>query len=299
MLASLGADVVKVEPPSGDAMRQLPPLQNGQSYFFSYYNTDKKSVALDLKIKTDRHKLTSLLRDADVLIQNLKEGAFARMGFSRKSLSEINPRLVRCDISGFGQDSIYEGRPAVDSIVQAMSGIMTANQVGGIPMKTGISFVDLQVAILAFGASLAGLEQRDKTGQGVDIDLAMQDIASWSTQTIWNGAQPPPPSLVVACSDGMVIALCGQGRGIRICFLTCEGYRKATMPTLSGRGACADAVALLLGAGRAAARLNTVADALHHPQTSGARPAFHVVRSGRRHVARSAHSHTLCRRHHP
>ncbi|MEM7751713.1 MAG: CoA transferase, partial [Pseudomonadota bacterium] len=110
MLASFGADVVKVEPPAGDAMRHMPPLQNGQGYFFSYYNTGKKAVALDLKQQGDRAQLTQLLAGADVLIQNLKEGAFARMGFTNDVMANINPRLVRCDISGFGQDSLYSGR---------------------------------------------------------------------------------------------------------------------------------------------------------------------------------------------
>ena len=241
------------------------PFKNGQGYFFSYYNSDKRSVALDLKEEADRAKLVELLREADVLIQNLKEGAFARMGFPHENLAEINPRLVRCDISGFGQDSIYDGRPAVDSIVQAMSGIMTANQVGGIPMKTGISFVDLQVAILACGATLAALEQRDQSGKGTNVDLAMHDIASWSTQTTWNGAPLPPPSLILACSDGKAIALCSRDE------LT--GAISDLSPNDSSdahfdfAGKCADAVRLLESAGYPAAQLNTVADALKHPQT--------------------------------
>ncbi|MAI44396.1 MAG: hypothetical protein CBC34_000575 [Hyphomicrobiaceae bacterium TMED74] len=266
MLASLGADVVKVEPPSGDAMRQLPPLQNGQGYFFSYYNTGKRTVALDLKQQGDRAQLTNLLAGADVLIQNLKEGAFARMGFTNDVMADINPRLVRCDISGFGQDSLYSGRPAVDSVVQAMSGIMTANCAGNEPMKTGISFVDLEVAILSFGAVLAALERRDQTGKGVHLDLAMQDIASWSTQTFWNGAALPPASTVIDCQDGKVIAL---SDGDDCC--------KALGPLSAADGHDAhlrtdqtvtDVLTGLAAAELAAAPLNSVADTLNHPQTA-------------------------------
>ena len=109
MLAALGANVIKVEPPSGDPMRHMPPLQHGQGVFFSYYNTDKQAVSLDLKSQADRAQLAALLGTADVLVQNLKEGAFARMGFTLDHLAAINPRLVRCDISGFGSNSIYQG----------------------------------------------------------------------------------------------------------------------------------------------------------------------------------------------
>ncbi|MEM9355688.1 MAG: CoA transferase [Pseudomonadota bacterium] len=265
MLASLGADVVKVEPPTGDAMRYLPPLKNGQGYFFSYYNTGKRAVALDLKQQGDRAQLTKLLAGADVLIQNLKEGAFARMGFTIDVMADINPRLVRCDISGFGQDSLYSGRPAVDSVVQAMSGIMTVNSPGDEPMKTGISFVDLEVAILSFGAVIAALERRDQTGKGVHLDLAMQDIASWSTQTFWNGAALPPASTVIACQDGRVIALdhgesCSKALGI----LTAGDGIDANLET---EKKLAEVLAGLASARVLAAPLHSVADCLNHPQT--------------------------------
>lgn len=265
MLASLGADVIKVEPPSGDAMRHMPPLQNAQGYFFSYYNTDKKSVALDLKQEGDRAQLAKLLAGADVLIQNLKEGAFARMGFTRDVMAGINSRLVRCDISGFGQDSIYHGRPAVDSVVQAMSGIMTVNHTGDEPMKTGISFVDLQVAILSFGSVVAALERRDQIGEGVHLDLAMQDIANWSTQTFWNGAALPPAATVISCQDGHVIALgaCDQ------CFaaLGTGGDGDGVDAHLAIDEQRTEIVSRLVEQGIPAAPLNTVADALQHPQT--------------------------------
>lgn len=266
MLAALGADVIKVEPPEGEAMRHMPPLANGQGYFFSYYNTGKRSVALDLKQETDRRKLEHLLAGADVLIQNLKEGAFARLGFTRDVMAGINPQLVRCDISGFGQDSIYGGRPAVDSVVQAMSGIMTVNRIGDLPMKTGISFADLQVAILAFGAVMAALERRDQTGTGVHLDLAMQDIANWSTQTFWNGAAQPAASTVIRCADGAVIALAEPARCSAL--IVAAGKDGDADAHLVSEQPVATVIASLADAGIEAAPLNSIADALNHAQTA-------------------------------
>ena len=148
-----------------------------------------------------------LIETADVLIENLKPGALARRGFSADDIARINPRLIYCAVSGFGHDSLYAGRPAYDSVVQAMSGIMDVVRDDGTPMKAGISIVDLLGAETALVAVLAALEYRDRTGRGQFVDLSMQDIAAWMTQVAWNGAtEPAVPLTVVACADGHVLA---------------------------------------------------------------------------------------------
>jgi len=206
MLASMGADVIKIEPPEGEATREWPPAQDGQGYFFTLMNSDKRSVVLDIRNDGDAEKLRQLLETADVLIENLKPGAMARRGFSQSALAEINPRLISCSVSGFGVFSLYSGRPAYDTVIQAMSGVMTTIRDGDVPVKTGISSADLLGAEFAIVAVLAALAHRDRSGEGQTIDLSMQDIAAWMTQTLWTD-----PTLgrdrvrVVSCRDGYLL----------------------------------------------------------------------------------------------
>ena len=206
-LANLGAEVIKVEPPQGDAVRSWPPTRNGQGVFFSYQNTDKQSVVLDLDSEQGRVTLTQLLATADVLVENLRPGALAKRGFSPEQLRRAHPRLVYCAISGFGADTVYKGRPAFDTVIQAMSGLMDVNRVDGMPLKTGPSLADVMGAAFGLVAMLAALEYRDRTGQGQFVDLSMQDICAWATQTAWNRQQTPPWGwTIVPCSDGFVLA---------------------------------------------------------------------------------------------
>jgi crotonobetainyl-CoA:carnitine CoA-transferase CaiB-like acyl-CoA transferase len=209
VLAGLGADVIKVEPPGGEATRPWPPTQGGQGYFFTYMNSDKRSVMLDLRKDTDADHLRDLIRDADVLMENLKPGALAARGFSAKEVAALNPRLIFCSVSGFGADSIYSGRPAYDSVIQAMSGLMDILRANDVPMKTGISIADLLGAETAVLAVLAALSYRDRTGHGQYIDLSMQDIASWLTEPAWNGSFGSPSLSVFACHDGFLLVEAG------------------------------------------------------------------------------------------
>lgn len=215
MLASLGAEVIKVEPPEGEATRDWPPAQNGQGYFFTYMNSDKRSLMLDLRKDEDAAKLRELLKTADVLIENLKPGALARRGFSIPMLAELNPRLISCSVSGFGVHSLYAGRPAYDTVIQAMSGVMDVIRAGDVPVKTGISSADLLGAEFAVLAVLAALTHRDRSGRGQAIDLSMQDISAWMTQTLWNGAPRRQDNVrVVACSDGHLLVEAEAGRAV-------------------------------------------------------------------------------------
>ena len=185
-LASLGADVVKIEPPEGEASREWPPLRNGQSLFYTLSNSDKRCITLDLTTVEGQGCLRSLLETADVLIENLKPGTLTKRGFSADQIAQINPRLIYCAISGFGSDSLYSGRPAFDTVVQAMSGLMDLIKTGDTPLKTGISIADLMGASMSVVAVLAALVFRKRAAQGQSIDLSMQDILSWSTQIAWN-----------------------------------------------------------------------------------------------------------------
>ena len=187
LLAALGADVIKVEPPEGEAVRRWPPARNNQGIFFTFQNADKRSLALDMASPEGAATLRRLVASADVLVENLRPGALARKGFGPDDLLALNPRLVYCSISGFGADSIYEGRPAFDTVIQAMSGMMDINRVGDMPLKTGPSMADVMGAAFGMVAILGALEERERSGVGQNIDLSMQDICAWATQTGWNG----------------------------------------------------------------------------------------------------------------
>ena len=204
-LANLGAEVIKVEPPDGEAVRSWPPSKRGQGYFFTFTNSDKRSLTLDLESKDGLSCLRDLLTRSDVLIENLKPGSLAKRGFSAETIAEINPRLIYCAVSGFGDDSIYKSRPAFDSVIQAMSGIMDLTRSGDIPVKSGISSADLIGAETAVLAVLAALEYRDRTGSGQYIDLSMQDVAAWATMTLWDGTSTTPPPLIMPARDGYVV----------------------------------------------------------------------------------------------
>ena len=123
-LANLGAEVIKIEPPGGEPVRGWPPAKSGQGIFFTFQNADKKSVVLDIGTEAGREKLKDLLAVSDVLIENLKPGALAKRGLTPDAILGINPGIVYCGVSGFGDDSLYAARPAFDAVIQAMSGLM-------------------------------------------------------------------------------------------------------------------------------------------------------------------------------
>jgi crotonobetainyl-CoA:carnitine CoA-transferase CaiB-like acyl-CoA transferase len=209
-MASLGAEVIKIEPLSGEASRAWPPHLDGDSYFFTLNNTNKRSLALDLRAADDRAVFVDLIRTSDVLVENLKPGSLARLGFSDKELHAINPKLVYCAISGYGVDSIYPGRPAFDTVVQAMYGLMDLTRADGVPTKIGISIADTAGGMMGLFCILAMLEQRDLSGQGSFIDLAMQDVVVWLTHTAWQ-AGGRSAHVVLPCRDGEVAVISDQG----------------------------------------------------------------------------------------
>ena len=221
----MGADVIKVEPINGEASRAWPPHLDGESYFFTLNNTNKRSLAVDLRTERDRALFADLLRGADVLVENLKPGSLARLGFSFKELHALNPRLVYCAISGYGQDSIYPGRPAFDTVIQAMCGLMDLTRADDVPTKLGISIADTTGGMVGLFCILAMLELRDRTGEGAFIDLAMQDVGLWVTQTGWR-PELRSRHTIVACKDGDVATI-GDPAEIRKCqaALNCDAAR--------------------------------------------------------------------------
>lgn len=253
-LANLGAEVVKIEPPGGEAVRVWPPAKGGQGVFFTYTNADKKSVVLDLTNDDDAALLRRLVATADVLIENLKPGTLAKRGFTSETLLAINPGLVYCAVSGFGLHSLYAGRPAFDTVIQAMSGVMDLIRSDGMPLKSGPSSADIMGGELAVVAILAALEYRDRTGAGQSIDLSMQDIAAWLTQTRWNSADAGVPGVLLECSDGYLYA------------------ERSTERAPGGAAATRDERrAALAAAGVRAAQVNTVAELVAHPTTAARR----------------------------
>jgi crotonobetainyl-CoA:carnitine CoA-transferase CaiB-like acyl-CoA transferase len=238
-MAAMGADVIKVEPTTGEASRAWPPHLNGESYFFTLNNANKRSLAVDLRTERDRALFADLLRGTDVLVENLKPGSLARLGFSVQELHALNPRLVYCAISGYGQDSVYPGRPAFDTVIQAMCGLMDLTRTDDVPTKLGISIADTTGGMVGLFCILAMLELRERTGKGAFIDLAMQDVGLWVTQTGWR------PDLrtrhtIVACADGDVAAI-GERPGIekRLAAANCDAAahtRDEVAATLMGVG---------------------------------------------------------------
>ena len=176
VLASLGAEVIKVEPPgTGEGARGTPPLAAGRSLFFDSLNRGKRSLTLDLKRPEAQAILHRLLKDTDVLIENYRPGVRDRLGCSDETLRQVNPRLIRASISGFGQRGDLAGRPAFDIIVQAMSGTMSINGPEGGPFcRVGFSIGDIAAALFTAIGILARLHERDAAGGGVaPVEISM------------------------------------------------------------------------------------------------------------------------------
>lgn len=177
LLADLGARVVKVERPGrGDDSRAYGPFLAGRSLYFDRVNRGKESVALDLADPADRDVLLALTDRADVLVENFRPGVMARLRLGYPELAARNPRLVYASISGFGQTGPWRERPAYDTVVQAAAGMMAITGApDGPPTKPGTSIADLSAGLYGFGAVLAALHGRDRTGRGALVDIAMFD----------------------------------------------------------------------------------------------------------------------------
>jgi crotonobetainyl-CoA:carnitine CoA-transferase CaiB-like acyl-CoA transferase len=204
LLADLGADVVKVErPDGGDGMRSWPPLTQGQdgevfSENFASLNRNKRSIALNLKDAGDVERLKRLISVADVLVENYRPGVLPRLGLGYQDLQAINPRLVYCSISGYGQTGPYAAKGAFDVTVQGVSGLMSVTgEAGGSPAKCGVPVGDFCAGLYAAYTILAQLMRARETGEGGHIDCSMLGsllgVAALQTSEYFGTGRAPQP----------------------------------------------------------------------------------------------------------
>ena len=195
-LADLGARVIKVERAEGDFARQYDTRVRGLSSHFVWCNRSKQSVVLNLKSQDGLEALKRLVDRADVFVQNLAPGAVARMGFDAKTLRESHPRLISCDISGYGNDGPDQGRKAYDLLIQSESGFLSVTGSAEELCKAGCSISDIAAGMYAYSGILAALIERERTGQGRHIDVSMLEAsAEWMGYPLYysfEGAAPPP-----------------------------------------------------------------------------------------------------------
>jgi crotonobetainyl-CoA:carnitine CoA-transferase CaiB-like acyl-CoA transferase len=177
LLGDLGAEVIKVERPGeGDETRHVEPLQEGESHYFLAINRNKLGIAVDMKQPAGKEILVELARRSDVFLENFRPGVAKRLGLDYETLHEINPRLVYCSISAFGQTGPYASRSALDIAIQAMSGVMSlTGEPDGPPTRMGLPMADLCGGLYAVIGVLSAINERERTGRGQFIDFSMLD----------------------------------------------------------------------------------------------------------------------------
>ncbi len=195
-LADLGARVIKIERPDvGDFARGYDQRVNGMSSHFTWTNRSKESLCLDIKHDQAMQVLLSLLKTADVFVQNLAPGATARLGLSAEQLKALNPRLVVCDISGYGNDGPYRDKKAYDLLIQSEAGFLSVTGTPDSPSKAGCSIADIAAGMYAYTNILSALLLREKTGEGSHIDVSMlESLAEWMSFPLYyayDQAEPP------------------------------------------------------------------------------------------------------------
>lgn len=179
-LADLGARVIKVERPAGDFARGYDTTVNGLSSHFVWANRSKESIALDLKDPDDRRAMDKLLAKADVFVQNLAPGAAARLGLSAEELRARDPRLIICDVSGYGSAGPYRDRRAYDLLVQCETGLVSITGSPDEPAKTGVSTADIAGGMYAFSGVLTALYERERTGVGTAFEVSLfEALGEW------------------------------------------------------------------------------------------------------------------------
>ncbi|HEV2441017.1 MAG TPA: CoA transferase [Steroidobacteraceae bacterium] len=308
-LADLGAEVIKVESPEGDETRRWGPpfLANADgsaadAAYFHSCNRGKESLVLDFRRLEDRERVVALAREADVLIENFKVGGLEKYGLDYASLALLNPALVYCSISGFGQEGRYADRPGYDFVAQAMSGLMdVTGEPGGPPQKVGVAVADIFTGLYGLIGIQAALAERARSGRGQQVDVALLDstmgiLANQAmnclignlTPTRMGNAHPNiAPYQEFRTADGFIVVAVGNDTQFRC---LCEALGCAPLaddPRFAGNGArvrnrsaLEQALAPLLAAltrEQALARLeaarvpsgpiNTVAEALSDPNT--------------------------------
>ena len=214
LLADSGAEVIKIEPPTGDAVRNFPPMIDGTSAYFAQLNCGKKSVVLDLASDQGKQDILDLIKGADVVVENFRPGVMARLGLDFETLTADNQELVYCSISGFGQTGPRAREAAYAPIVHAASGFDQAQTEiegdGRAPASCGIFTADILAAVFAFGAIQTALLGRERHGGGQFIDVALMDsminLLVYDTQTAQTPVETPRTTYTPSpAADGFVI----------------------------------------------------------------------------------------------
>ena len=314
-LADLGARVIKVERSgAGDFARAYDQRAKGQSSHFVWVNRSKESLALDLKEPQDLAVLKQLIAKADVLVQNLAPGATGRMGLDAATLRAENPRLIVCDISGYGNDGPYRDKKAYDLLIQSEAGFLSITGTPDHPSKSGNSIADIAAGMYAYTNILSALMQRDKTGEGSHIDVSMLEaLAEWMGYPMYyamDNATPPPRSAAAhatiypygpfAAGDGgtVMLGLQNEREWLQFCQHVLQQTALATDARFDSNArrnanradlekiildtfaalTAAQVIERLDVAQIANARMNTMADLWAHPQLQ-ARERWATVRS--------------------
>jgi itaconate CoA-transferase len=302
-LADLGARVVKVERPGmGDFARSYDDVVEGLSSHFVWLNRSKESLALDLKKEAAREVLGSLLERADVFVQNIAPGAAGRLGFGTEDLREKHPRLIVCDVSGYGATGPYRDKKAYDLLVQCEAGLVSVTGTPETPSKAGIAVADIAAGMYAYSGILAALFRRERTGEGAAIEVSLfEALAEWmgfpAYYAMYGEKEPPrsgarhssiAPYGPFACSDGEVVFLGIQNEREwkKFCEVVLERpgmageerfqnnsrrvenreVLEAEISTVFAGLSSEEAIEKLERAGIANARLRSVRDFLDHPQ---------------------------------
>jgi formyl-CoA transferase len=314
MLADLGADVVKVERPVvGDDTRHWGPpfMPDAEGHptqdatYFTTCNRNKRSITIDMAQKEGQALIRQMAAQSDILVENFKVGGLAHYGLDYASLKALNPRLIYCSITGFGQTGPYAERAGYDLMIQAMSGMMSITgkpdgEPGGGPQRAGVAITDVFTGIYATSAILAAVEMRHRTGEGQHIDMALLDVgmailANQAAGFINTGAEPvrmgnAHPSLVpyqdFPTADGaMLLAIGNDGQFLRFCQVagvaawaedarfatnTCRvEHRAVLVPMLAGitrTRSTAEWISLLEDKAVPCGPINTLASAFSDPQ---------------------------------
>jgi itaconate CoA-transferase len=195
-LADLGARVIKIERPgTGDFARDYDRTTRGQSSYFVWLNRGKESIELDIKNRQDRDLLGRLIDGADVFVQNLIPGAAERLGLGAAALRADRPALICCSVSGYGDDGPYAAKKAYDLLVQCETGLVMSTGTPEAPSKAGLSVADIATGMYAYSGILTALYDRERTGQGAALHVAMIDaLGEWMSQPAYFSAygQEPP-----------------------------------------------------------------------------------------------------------
>jgi itaconate CoA-transferase len=302
-LADLGARVIKIERPGvGDFARGYDERVNGLASHFVWINRSKESLSLDVKHPDAQTIVAKLVAKADVLVQNLAPGAAARLGLSYEALSPRHPRLIVCDISGYGDTGPYRDKKAYDLLIQSESGFLSITGTPDDPAKAGCSIADISAGMYAYSSVLAALIARGKTGRGSRIDVSLlETMVEWMSYPIYyayDGAPPPPrtgaahatiyPYGPFIAGDGKIVMLGLQNEREWSVFCTevlrnaalstdarfasnsrrvaaRDGLREIIVDTFASLSA-AEIVARLDGAGIANARMNDMQEVWEHAQ---------------------------------